>query len=241
MDEARRFLRYVLPGLAFFTQLGIALLIIDSSQLIELFESITRVSGLLPVLGGFLVSGALGYIFSTFYFSIRWGLAKYTNLSWGILDHASLINKLKNTDKLKLKDVTDGIYCENKNITQSDAWNIITFYWFWNKEGFNENLNKKTVTFADTVHGLGAATIGTFFAFVVWGYLHYFEFGKYVSGFSCIEFGYFIIWGGLFLIQLFNYNNTLKQFQSLVNTAIANRVYKEGNGEDNKVIFFFSE
>lgn len=63
MDEARRFLRYILPGLVFPVMLLITLLISDTNEIINFLRNDSD-KQIIGVIGGvFLASGVLGYIF----------------------------------------------------------------------------------------------------------------------------------------------------------------------------------
>jgi len=69
LQEAERFLRYVVPGLIFFIELLIYLLIsgdICFSQLIG------KVNPIGIAISGFLASGGLGFLFGIIYYTVVW-------------------------------------------------------------------------------------------------------------------------------------------------------------------------
>ena len=66
MDNAARFLRFVLPGLVFTMQIIIALSIVCS------FEYIQELLDVRLLIGLFFSSGVAGYIFSIIYYFLHW-------------------------------------------------------------------------------------------------------------------------------------------------------------------------
>ena len=73
MDEIKRFMRYTLPGLVCTLQLIIAFIFSDTITVKCFYNNYLKSSNDFGiVLGIFFVSGAIGYILSSIYFSIRW-------------------------------------------------------------------------------------------------------------------------------------------------------------------------
>jgi hypothetical protein len=64
MDEARRFLRYMTPGLTFAVQALLLLLIADWEWTLKRLGELKKDAGAGAAFGLFLTSGGLGYLFS---------------------------------------------------------------------------------------------------------------------------------------------------------------------------------
>lgn len=69
MDEARRFLRYVMPGLVYGVETLLLLFIVFPKWTQHLILDVVAKDGVGAALGGVLASGALGYIFATLHHS----------------------------------------------------------------------------------------------------------------------------------------------------------------------------
>jgi hypothetical protein len=63
MDEARRFLRYVTPGLAFAVQMLLLFFVLDRTWTFDQIKSLSTNADVGAALGLFLTSGGLGYMF----------------------------------------------------------------------------------------------------------------------------------------------------------------------------------
>jgi hypothetical protein len=97
VDEARRFLRYIIPGaiFAFLTALWLYIVLLDwpSFKLLEFTDK----EGIGGAIAALLASGALGYIFATVHHCLHWNCPKYNQK---VLDHSDMVNKLLKTQSL---------------------------------------------------------------------------------------------------------------------------------------------
>jgi len=165
MDDAKRFIRYVIPGIVFFIEVSFYLFIsakqslIDNIQASELITS--ENSGISLTLAALLTSGGLGYIFGNIYYVFHC-------FSLGLVDHTELI---KYAEKEKWISVVDK---KAMNMNKNDAWRIVTSLW---KSRIESSIRIKGIdgrmdSLADIMHGLGTSIVASLFAMLFWVYLH---------------------------------------------------------------------
>lgn len=145
MDDARKFLRYVAPGVIFGTLTLLWLFIVDPGVTSKIFGIIEE-SALGAALGGLLMSGGLGYILATIHHNWH---AKYDE---DILDHSPLIKSLG--------------FCPD---SREEALVISTALWcqMRDKEYIKDATFKKLESFGNQVHALGTARVASIFALMV--------------------------------------------------------------------------
>lgn len=167
MEEAQRFLRYVLPG----TASGIEFLVLVSLS----WQSWSNV-GSFPTLNltipvsALLLSATLGYIFSLFHHVLLWTV--YECLDWThdyrpLLRHAEANGWLVLT--LLERSESDYIALANR-LTTKGAWRLVTALWHENAGKFSHigSANPRSNTLADLVHAAGAAFVGSVVAAITW-------------------------------------------------------------------------
>lgn len=228
MDEARKFLRYILPGLVFATQLLIALLISNYEATTNLLATKMNLG---IVVSFIFASGGLGYIFSIIYFGIYW--SKPFN-KWLPVDNLSVIRELK--EYLIIVKVS-GQEFSSDELSRQDAWIIITSAWHSRVEGSEsiKGTNIKTNILANVTHGLGATLVGSFFSFGTWIFLHFFIINS--SSRNLCWLGLILLSWLLFLfLSVTNYLHASHIFQSLINTTFANEMKKEYSNNKNKKV-----
>lgn len=118
MDEAKRFIRYVLPGLVF--PLQIILVYALNGDLVNLKDNYLGASFV-----AFFASGILGFLFSNLYYILHWRI--YHKLIAGIpkLDYKKLVIKY---EKLFVDFNPKEVY------SQKDAWVLLSVYFNFRKE-----------------------------------------------------------------------------------------------------------
>lgn len=144
MDEARKFLRYIMPGLVFGTLTLLWLFIIDP-HFKDYFLSTIKESALGTALGSLLMSGSLGYIFATIHHCF------HSKCDIDVLNHSPLINSVN-----------------IKSDSQEEALVISTALWcqMRDKECIKDATYKKLESLGNQVHALGTARVASFFALV---------------------------------------------------------------------------
>jgi len=215
MNEVSKFFRYVLPGLIFMIQLLVGIGISEGWETIaKLFKDNLFKDNLSIFLSVFLVSGALGYLFSLIYHASYW--FRYLE----VIDHRAIFKEL---DKDNIIEIIkpDGTIKDAQSLNNKDAWSILTRYWFSNYEEYKciKELEDKFIeSFANVVHGNGTTVIASFISIITWGILHSklsgdIFFTEYVS---LLIVGWFI----LIIFEICAYRNALKFFQSIINSTM---------------------
>jgi hypothetical protein len=157
MDEARRFLWYVTPGLVFAVQALLLLFIVNPAwTTTQLFRQ-TKDAGAGLAAALFLASGGLGYLFSVIYHRLHW----CTRLS--TIDHTRVVNKLLDAgllDLQKLDKKAVQINRETDKIDRRAAWVIVTAVWkesLRNTSGI-QSADACATGLTDIMHSAGTAS-----------------------------------------------------------------------------------
>jgi hypothetical protein len=158
MDEARRFLRYVMPGLVYGIETLFWLFIVfpEWTQRLILDHAAKDLLGV--ALGSVLAAGALGYIFATVHHRCHWHLS----IDRGILDHSALINRLLAAGLISIES-------NAKRVNRQEALEISLAHWYQPREHDNsigDATYKKLDSMGDQAHALGTARVASFFAVV---------------------------------------------------------------------------
>jgi hypothetical protein len=90
MDEARRFLRYVMPGLVYGVEVAVFASLVLPDVAAKAVAKASDENGLAVALGGLLASGGLGYIFASAHHFVHWRLPSDNN----IINHTPNIRRL---------------------------------------------------------------------------------------------------------------------------------------------------
>jgi hypothetical protein len=154
MDEARRIVRLVTPGLVFAIELSVLFLILRPDRFRDFMDLFKGDKGIGVLIAGFLGSGGLGYIFSSVHHNIH---------AWEgspAMNHKNVIKRLV-AERILILRHDDEKPLDPANLTRSDAWIILTSLWH---ERTNEgtkiaNMEKRTRDLVDQVHALGASRI----------------------------------------------------------------------------------
>jgi len=186
MEEARRFLRYVFPGLAFLIEVSIYLWISDyflcGNQ--RLFSnSIGKyINNTAFPWSIFVTSGGVGFILSVIYHTFYWVyLPPYCKMNKGINRELTrrfkLLSRVDHREALRVAVDNRWIEIQQRNgpradircFNRSDAWVIVTEFWHEHLKIFPkiEGANPRTDSLTDIMHGLGAAYIGSILSFFI--------------------------------------------------------------------------
>lgn len=228
MDEARRFLRYILPGLVFSVLLLIFLLISDTDKTICFLKEASD-KGIAGVIAGtFLASGALGYIFSVIYWALYWS---WPLINYIAIDHKSLLKELTRKRKIKIVNISGNTVLLDENSkskkSKRKAWVIFSQHW-WASMIKNDIDKDKFIPIdrlADITHAIGTAFIGILFLLITcitWVIIHFCYLKSEFSIFKVLVFITLLI----LLLLAFgrNYWVTHRFLQSVLNSAFANIV-----------------
>ena len=157
-NEARRFLRYVNPGLVFAVQALLLLFIINPAWTTTQLLRQTKDAGAGLAVALFLALGGLGYLFSVVHHRLHWSLpwlpfeglsskwlpfkwlsSKWLPFNWlsfkwlSAIDHTRVVNKLLDADFLDLQKLHGKnlvkIDRETDKIDRRAAWVIVIAVW----------------------------------------------------------------------------------------------------------------
>jgi len=163
MEDARRFLRYVIPGLVLATVAGVLLfLILPSWVVTRVPRALAGSAGIGVVLAGLLASGGLGYILSTIHHSLLWSGNN------GAPDYRSTIVDLVEAKALELR-ATAGALLSPAGLSRRDAWVIVTALWHERTQD-SPSLTAgevKVAALADLVHSTGTAWVASVFGSII--------------------------------------------------------------------------
>jgi hypothetical protein len=168
MDEARRFLRYVTPGLVFAVQALLLRFIINPAWTTTQLLGQTKDAGAGLAVVLFLASGGLGYLFSVIHHRLHWCTRRST------IDHTRVVNKLLDAgllDLQKLDKTTTVKIRETDKIDRRAAWAIVTAIWkesLRNTSGI-QSADACATGLTDIMHSAGTARIATISALGVVG------------------------------------------------------------------------
>lgn len=234
MEEARKFLRYVIPGLVFIIVLSATLLIFDYEKVISNISEMDKVG---VVLGVFVVSGGFGYIFSNLYFFSYWVFKKSL-----VANHVDVIKAL--SSKIIVKDKNGNDFANNLN--RENCWVIMNAYWHSriNTSPRLSGVNIKNDQMSDITHGIGTSFVAAFMAIIVCLILY---FSQPVEITCAKKLCILVLWFFFIIPPLFQYIRTINQSQSFVNSAFANEVnweFEEINKDKQAkepILLIFSE
>lgn len=226
MNEVRRFLRYVLPGLGFFIEIFLYLLISAPEQVItniKAYISFTTITG--SALALFVGSGGVGYLFSTVHHVLF-----HRNWSWyPRVDKRNLINIVQREGLLLLPvnftPVTHLIP------TLNEAWSMCAAVWHERIEvtSLINSINPHNETLSDIMHGSGASYIGSFIAIFFFAFLSVNL--KYLNSWCSIPFwAAFVIALAMNYLHRINYKNSCEHFQRVTDTAFADALRSSEEG-----------
>ena len=191
MEEAKRFMRYVLPGLTFFLEVIVAIYIEDGIEKAQTFLKLDL------AITAFLVSGALGYIFSNLYYCYFWKISFSARTK---LNYKKVIEK-----NIKIFEKSFGPIDIN-TLKQRDAFIKLNAYWQINKAEDYGVIENQVGNLNNILHSLGTSIILIIIGFI---------FGIFYLFHNC-SLVYFII-VNLFIIffLLANYRQVRELLQSL--------------------------
>lgn len=163
MDEARRFLRYVTPGLTFGVQSVLLLLTIDLCWTLDQIAKLNADAGAGFAVAAFLASGGLGYLFSVIHHTAH---QRLRGRLVSAIDHTGIVERLSQADFLDLKKVVSGNPVETKKIDRLNAWVVVTAVWKENLKNDSpiQSADACATDLTDIMHSAGAARVDALFS-----------------------------------------------------------------------------
>ena len=164
MDEAQRFLRYVLPGIVFLAELLVLLFILFPDWTTSQLKVIKGDQGLGVVLASVLASGGIGFVLSVLYHVILW-----SPLDRCRFNHAPIVASLRTANVIQLRDATTNAQIrDDAAISRHDAWVIATSLWNERVDSSRhiKGANRQAALLVDMLHAVGTARVATPIAWI---------------------------------------------------------------------------
>jgi len=160
MDEARRFLRYVLPGLVFGLEAILLFVLLRPDLIGALGKALNTASGLGSAVAGFLVSGAVGFLCGTVHHAIHW------RKTGKVMDHSASLKRLVRAGILELRVPGENDPLPESPLNRERAWVLNSAIWYerrmTNKRIQGADAHARALT--DLVHTLGSARVAAMLA-----------------------------------------------------------------------------
>ena len=238
MDEARRFLRYITPGLVFITEILILLWIIAPNLAQTILKNLKQDSGLGLVAATLLGSGGVGFMFSVIHHWIHW---RGKN---GVTDHKQFITSLRERGIIQLRNRSSGaILDEKRTLSQFQAWSILTGLWnerLSGEKSLVKAADPRATSLTDLAHSLGTARVGTVFAWIVTSFVLFRNsavsieacaVARFISGNVLAAFFVYLCHSG--------YRTTGKAFQEFVEQVLDDELTKaKENNQDATTVTY---
>lgn len=171
MEDARRFFRYIIPGLTFGIELTLYFLISHQKLIYDLFKIIVESKIATGVtLAGIFISGGIGFLLSQIHHVFYWAEVYF---SFGLAgDHRPMLRSAESANYLKYDFADENGVKEIKRpeLSRAAAWRVVTALWHERVKLSEEikGANPRTDSLSDLMHGSGAMLVGAIVAFMVW-------------------------------------------------------------------------
>jgi len=174
MDEARRFLRYVVPTLVFLVEVAFLLLATQKGCLIGSVYARLRTGG-----AGFaalllVMAGGLGYLFSLAHHTLFWYWGQYG------IDYAEFLRDAVDHGWLRLVPYGQKNDGAGINVTRIVAWDVIALLWYRPARAgdtkdpeIGEALGSRADAISDLMHSLGTSVIAAGCVYPAWAALYF--------------------------------------------------------------------
>lgn len=157
MNEARRFLRYIMPGVLFglLTLFLVCIVLPEWTSSILKEQVFAKGSSAAIIIGSLFASGAIGYLFATIHHWCHW----HSPFDENVINHTKQIASLRK--KGLIPPPTDTL--DNPRM---EALTTISVLWFERLGEGNQvaNSEDRVAAFGDLSHGAGTARVASAFA-----------------------------------------------------------------------------
>lgn len=222
MEEAKKFFRYITPGIVFLLVIIILLFISQPFIMLKIFiKALGDSNNPTLLFVALIASGGIGFIFSLIHHFLFWRI--YSWLEWTslIYDHRNILKNLEGQKYLEFVNQKNEPV-KAKKISLENAWKVVCSIWYANIETSTpiKGSEKRTSSLSDIMHGTGTSFVGSCFAVIVWG---------------CIQLMCFEItpclWAGpiailLIVVHLKNYQTTVSLCKGVIENILANELDK---------------
>lgn len=151
MDEARRLVRYVFPGILYGIETSFFLWIVLPDWTSQVLSSALTLSSLGGVLAATLASGAIGYVFATLHHWLHW----HSPTDLNIIDHTQAIRDLRRDGVLPNRDADEH--------PRLEAFDTMTAEWSIRSTDGTPcaNATERARAFGDLAHSAGTARVAS--------------------------------------------------------------------------------
>lgn len=242
MNEARRFLRYLIPGFSIFFEFILYVLITSPKDLIvKNVGSMWSMSSGLPVVLAFISIG-VGYLCANIFHNLYWHILpnrlREDHLLY--LRQALSKNNVSKKKMLKIVDSENGNEIIFNQLTQLDGWNITTAFWHERTESSKiiKGANLRIDSLTDLKHGFGASMVGSFLAVILWvaACVYFPNQNIYSLPISIPILVMTLAFMILFTPKLISYERVIRNIEKIVGTIILDQLQKEYIENDKEVI-----
>lgn len=234
MDDARRFFRYIIPGLTFIIEISLYFALSDFCQFLSIMKQLMdKDHGLGVAATLFITSGGIGFLLGILYHFLYW----LPCIRVSMVDHQPLIQNMINNRWLRVVRHDNNTVVQPWDISQSGAWRILTAYWH-SRRGYAriKNANERVDSLGNTMHGLGTACVGSVLAFLIWIFVYLF--------FLCCSIKFFLIIVVPIIISMvhfMNYKGIVQDFNSVINIIVAEQIEREASSSSKPIVIYVSK
>ena len=218
MDEAKRFIRYIIPAAVMVVELilflGISFGLSGNEEAWRWLIGKIKIFANLNIGGsaflGFLLVGT-GAVLSLLYHALL------ANRSWGMSHQQLLIDSVE-AGYLKFLGYFSGQEINPRQITCLGSWRIVNAYWHGNTRNpqvFKE-LEKRVDSLCHFAHGLGASFMGSVIVFFAWEYFYIIYVTKITKIYTNDFWGWFGFFYFFVIIHCVSWAGVLDSARSLI-------------------------
>lgn len=236
MEDTRRFLRFVIPGITFIIETIFYLLLSNTDWVVTQLSSLGRdYNGVAVLLTTLFLSGGIGFLFNIIHIAL-YGTG-WIAWIYAPRDSREMIRVTNEAGFLRFQDEGGviealGDRSEIDSFSRNGIWRIVTTLWHERIESSEiiKGANQGNYIRHDIMHGSGTAFVGSIAAMHAWVFVHY------LSN-LCLPYGwlglipYFVI-----TIHFLVYLRSIPQAYGVVNKMLFRVLREESNWSLNPVI-----
>ncbi len=231
MEETKKFLRYVIPGLLFFIEISLYLTFSAQEDFFNQFKKLnTSIEFPLTI---FIASGGLGFFFSLVYYAIS------HKKPFNKINYKQFIGECIDKNWIQLINRRNNSIVNMDLLSSNAAWRIIASFWHERRESSDEikASNSRTDSLADILNSLGSSFVGSIFAILFWILIH--------SKLTHCDYNLYVLWFPLIIsiiityIHWINYLQVRQDTHSIVSIIMTDVLIKEFNGKPT--VIYLSE
>lgn len=160
MDDARRFLRFVVPGFVYALQTAAFTWVLFPAWTVERLSSFREGVGFGAAITAVFASGAVGYVLGVLHHFM------HNRLQWrAAIDHSGILTRLISNDKLRLVEIGAEARPAQTSavLTRDEALRVVTSLWYQRLKACElvQGAEPKLSALQDVAHASGTARIAT--------------------------------------------------------------------------------